>query len=304
MSRYFRVSAGKNAQFLGEALSGGWIGTGWLPNEDLTGQFPDNWRTFNAKWVPIIAEQDQVSRVAAGLAAGMTWTVGNSINVGDYVLVPTGQSTYRVARVTGDYFYDKGGDLPHRRPVAWLDIEISRDGLSDDLKRPLRSAGTVVTLGELPELDALIAGDAGPLFQVNDESVENPLSFVLERHLEDFLVSNWEHTELGAKYDIFSIDGERVGQQYPTDTGPIDVLAISKDGKEFLVIELKRGRVSDQVVGQILRYMGYINELDETKTVRGIIIGTDDDQRFRRAISMVPNIEFYKYEVNFKLTKA
>lgn len=252
----------------------------------------------------LIAEEDSSSRVAAGLAAGMTWTAGRGISVGDLVLVPTGQSTYRVARVTGDYFYVKGADLPHRRPVNWLETEIGRDDLSDDLKRPLRSVGTLVSLGEAPELDSLLGGSARPMIQVSDETVEYPLSFVLERHLEDFLEANWEHTELAKRYDIVTIDGERVGQQYPTDTGPIDVLAISKDGTEFLVIELKRGRVSDNVVGQILRYMGFINELDESKTVRGIIIGTDDDQKFRRAISMVPNLEFYKYEVNFKLKRA
>ena len=51
-----------------------------------------------------------------------------------------------------------------------------------------------------------------------------------------------------------------VGQQYPTDTGYIDILAVSKDNKELLVIELKKGRASDVVVGQIQRYMGYILE--------------------------------------------
>jgi restriction system protein len=49
-----------------------------------------------------------------------------------------------------------------------------------------------------------------------------------------------------------------VGEQYPTDTGPIDVLAESHDGTELLVVELKRGRASDSVVGQIQRYMGYV----------------------------------------------
>ena len=46
---------------------------------------------------------------------------------------------------------------------------------------------------------------------------------------EDFLVKNWKSTSLGKEYDIYSEDGELVGQQYPSDTGPIDILAISKD---------------------------------------------------------------------------
>jgi len=49
-----------------------------------------------------------------------------------------------------------------------------------------------------------------------------------------------------------------------TDTEPIDVLAPSKDGKELAVIELKRGRVSDVAIGQILRYMSFVQELDDS----------------------------------------
>ena len=79
----------------------------------------------------------------------------------------------------------------------------------------------------------------------------------MEKHLEDFLVENWASTDLGTTYDIYEEDGELVGQQYPTDTGPLDILAISKDKKRLLVVELKKGRASDVVVGQTLRYMGY-----------------------------------------------
>ena len=50
----------------------------------------------------------------------------------------------------------------------------------------------------------------------------------MEKHLEEFLVQNWVQTELGRDFDIYEEDGEQVGQQYPSDTGPMDVLAISK----------------------------------------------------------------------------
>lgn len=42
--------------------------------------------------------------------------------------------------------------------------------------------------------------------------------------------------------DLRSQIGEIVGQQLPSDTGPIDLLAVSHDGSELLVIELKKGR--------------------------------------------------------------
>ncbi len=111
---------------------------------------------------------------------------------------------------------------------------------------------------------------------------------------------------MGREFDIFEEEGEQVGQQYPTDTVPVDILAIRKDKKELLVVELKKGRASDVVVGQILRYMGYVlQELaEEGQSVKGVIIALEDDQRIRRALAMTPNIVFYRYQVSFKLLKG
>lgn len=128
----------------------------------------------------------------------------------------------------------------------------------------------------------------------------------MEEHLEEFLIQNWEQTELGKQYDIYEEEGERVGQQSLTDTGPLNILEVSKDRKTLLVVELKKGRASDAVVGQSLRYMSYVqDELAEAnQTVRGIIIALEDDQRIQRALKMTPNVEFYRYEISFKLVKG
>ena len=49
--------------------------------------------------------------------------------------------------------------------------------------------------------------------------------------------------------------------------------------------------------------MGFAQyELAEVnQTVKGVIIGLESDLRLRRALSVIPNIKFYSYEVNFKL---
>lgn len=111
---------------------------------------------------------------------------------------------------------------------------------------------------------------------------------------------------MGQNYDIFEEDGELVGQQYPSDTGPIDILAISKNKKELLVVELKKGRASDAVIGQVQRYMGYVLEelAEENQTVKGVIIALEDDLRLKRALSVTQNIDFYRYQVSFKLFKG
>jgi restriction system protein len=35
-----------------------------------------------------------------------------------------------------------------------------------------------------------------------------------------------------------------------------------------------------------------------------VIIAMEDEQGIRRALSVVPNIDFYRYEVTFKLNKG
>jgi len=72
------------------------------------------------------------------------------------------------------------------------------------------------------------------------------------------------------------------------------------------VLELKKGRASDVVVGQLLRYMGYVKEelAEEGQHVKGIIIAMEDDPRIRRALAVVPDIDFYRYQISFKLKRV
>ena len=128
-------------------------------------------------------------------------------------------------------------------------------------------------------------------------------SFLLEKHLEDYIIKNWGNIELNQNYDIHK-ENNQLCTQYQTGSGPLDILAISKDKNEFLVIELKKGRASDIVLGQIQRYMGHIKKnLAENKSVKGLIIALEDDKNLKDALSVAPNIKFMKYEVSFKLTE-
>lgn len=133
-----------------------------------------------------------------------------------------------------------------------------------------------------------------------------PSSFALEKHLEDFLVSNWQLTELGKRYDILEKSGQSIGQQYRTDTGPMDVLAISKDKTHYLVVELKRDRASDAVVGQTLRYMGWVarNLCSDQQQVKGAIVALQGDGKLENALYAVPNIDFIRYEIDFRLVEG
>jgi restriction system protein len=51
--------------------------------------------------------------------------------------------------------------------------------------------------------------------------------------------------------------------------------------------------------------MGYVKDelADKEQEVKGVIIGLDDDLKVKRALSVTNNIDFFKYEVSFKLHK-
>lgn len=308
MKNYYRVMLGKQSVHAPVCFAEGFVGADFEIPQDLTADLTDDYRVFNAKFRPVfLAGHPGKSKISAGLACGFLWMVSKGIKKGDIVLCPDGTGTYRVGEVTSDYFYVPGGVLPHRRKVSWLAATINRADMSDALKNSTGSIGTVSDVsGYAEEIEKLIGGGKLPTLVATDETVEDPVAFAMEKHLEDFLVQNWAQTDLGKDYDIYEEDGEKVGQQYPTDTGPMDVLAIRKDKSELLVVELKKGRASDAVVGQVLRYMGYVlQELAEpNQKVRGVIIALEDDQRIRRALAVTPNIDFYRYQVSFKLLKG
>lgn len=306
--KYYRVMLGRKSIHAPLCHCGGFIGGNWGFDESMVGQFGGSWSAFNEKYRPIyLANYPDKSKVAAGLACGMLWTICKGIQQNDTILSPDGEGNYFIGGVTSDYYFADGETLPHRRKVSWLSRRIPRIDMSSALQNSTGSIGTVSDISKhAEEIERLIGNDVPPAIFANDPVIEDASTFALEKHLEDFLVANWAQTDLGKNYDIFTDEGEIVGQQYPSDTGPIDILALSKDRKRLLVVELKRGRASDAVVGQIQRYMGYVaGELAEQgQSVRGAIIALEDDLRLRRALSVTTNIDFYRYQVSFKLVQG
>jgi RecB family endonuclease NucS len=76
--------------------------------------------------------------------------------------------------------------------------------------------------------------------------------------------------------------------------------------RDFVVIETKKGKESDKVVGQIQRYMGWINRnlAKNGKSVRGIIIVNEFDEWLDYAVSVNDNVQLKYYEVKFVVRDA
>jgi len=308
MTHYYRLMLGEKSIHSETCFNNNFVGTDFEIHEDLTEKLPDDWREFNKTFIPVfLNNHPDKTKIGAGLACGALWTVSKGLRKGDIVLCPDGTGVYRLGEITGDYYYEREGILPHRRPVQWHSKTIERSNMSEPLRKSTGSSGTIADItGYTNEIKTLLDSGLSRGCSLDEEIIENPTSFALEKHLEHFLVENWELTDLGKNYDIYQENGEKIGQQYLTDTGPLDILAIKKDNSEILVVELKKGRASDIVVGQILRYMGYVKEelAESSQNVRGVIIALEDCKRLKRALAVSTNIDFLRYQINFSLQKG
>jgi len=139
----------------------------------------------------------------------------------------------------------------------------------------------------------------------DDDEEEEPPAFALEAHLRDFLAANLARIGVGAgKVTLYQGDAGRVGVEYPTDVGPIDILGRSEQGT-FYIFELKLSRGADRAVGQLARYMGWVKRnLAADSEVVGVIVASSVDEKTRYAASAIPNVKLFEYEVQFRLTNV
>jgi len=135
----------------------------------------------------------------------------------------------------------------------------------------------------------------------NSTSTASQGVFYLEKQLEDFIIQNWDNTSLGKEFSLITKEGVLLSQQYRTDIGPIDILVTDKKTGGYVVIELKKNQTSDDTVGQVARYMGWVQDKLGDENVRGIIIAQSFDKKLEYALKLINRVEVYIYEVDFRL---
>jgi len=183
---------------------------------------------------------------------------------------------------------------------------------SHQLRSALRRSGW--TMQETPSEVKLIkpGADAGNKIidgvlgskDLDDPTDEEPF-FSLEYQLRDFLASNLSTITLQEKRLRLFIDPTgRDGIEFPTPVGPIDILAVDESGA-FFVFELKRANSPDRAMGQLARYMGWVQQtIGKGRKVFGVIVAKTISENLRYAVSVVPNVYLYEYEVEFHLWPA
>lgn len=145
---------------------------------------------------------------------------------------------------------------------------------------------------------------------INDEIATEEISpeeerflFPIEANLRDFLIKNLRAVK-NLNLKLFIDDQQRDGKEYPTEVGPIDILATDDKG-HFYVFELKLSKGPDRALGQILRYMGWIKKkLAMDNEVKGIIVANKIDDKLKFAVSITPNVSLYEYELKFEVKQV
>lgn len=58
MKHFNRIMLGKGGMFADQCKQEGYIGANFHINEDLTKHFPDNWKEFNKKYIPVFLKNN------------------------------------------------------------------------------------------------------------------------------------------------------------------------------------------------------------------------------------------------------
>jgi restriction system protein len=187
MKKYVRVMLGPKSIYAQQCYNGNFIGADFDIKEDLTNKLHENWKDFNAEYRPVWLEANPgKSKVAAGLACGMLWTICKGIRKGDIVLCPDGQGNYYVGEVDSDYYYKPNEILFHRRNVKWYPVVIERNAMSQELKNSSGSIGTTSDISQYAEeIERLIGGHKLPIPQLKT----HPCS-----HLKSTWKTSWFRT--------------------------------------------------------------------------------------------------------------
>jgi len=134
------------------------------------------------------------------------------------------------------------------------------------------------------------------------EDTEPPGEFAYETDLRNYLAKNLALLEPGLK--LYEDEGIH-GIEFPAGGRFIDILAVdSRNG--YVVIELKVSRGYDRVVGQLLRYMAWVekNHADPGQTVRGLIVARELSEDLILACSRVPAIALFEYALSVQVRKV
>lgn len=202
----------------------------------------------------------------------------------------------RIDNLTDRYY-------PNIIKVNWDDKKIEFD----------KQVFSFYTMYEIPEekYNNLVQGKVPEEAEekIEEQTEEEKTELYLEKYLEEIIARNFNGL-FKNQLELYEDEEGNTGQQFSIvgengrEIGRIDILAKEPKTNSYVVIELKKGRKSSKVVGQILSYMGWVKEnlCEEGQNVKGLIICKEGDERLNNALMMVSDmIDLKFYKLNLEL---
>jgi len=181
-----------------------------------------------------------------------------------------------------------------------IHYNVHNDG-TDDLLYQI-NAGTFRKYNKNIDSEPLYKDSSNAIKEVSyteDQEDVSDNEFAYEKDLQNFLAKNLNLIEDGLS--LYQED-DIPGIEFPVGGRFIDILALDKNNN-YVVIELKVSRGYDRVIGQILRYMAWIekNQIEKGQKVRGIIIAKEISEDLILACSKISDVQLFEYELSVKL---
>jgi restriction system protein len=305
--KFYRIILGKGNEYRKLAKTEGFIGIDFGVKKDLL-NIKDILNIVKNILEKIRPEQTVGGR---GKSANTFVRFIETIQNGDLVFIDNGNQGYDIFEIVGNYYYKENNLLPHRRNVSYVRT-IDKNKFPERIINSFGNVNTLTGINAIDEenmINAVLSGKTtgDKIFKeiIQDEERQ---SFIIEKDLERFIVGNWNSIKDLSGYKVYEEDGEIVGQQYDTEeVGIIDILAVNTKQKKLLIIEIKR-KTTDEVVGQILRYMGYVKKniaLELGYEVEGLIVSEKLSENHKAkidyALDLLPTIKHKSYSIKFDL---
>ena len=228
------VRGGRYGEREDESLDNGFLTIGFGLLGDLSGVSGQDGFTEVLRWLHPDAPQSKVSN-----HAGQVRSFVERIQTGDLTVMPRkGTGLLAVGIVSSEYLYRPGaGEFSHGREVSWLNTEILRDLLEEDLKRSLSADSTVfrpratgaeerlrsLAEGRVPapfgesEAPEPVTGEVEPSVNIEEYALDQIRAYV-ERNFHGHELSRL----VGA---VLEAQGFQVSVSLPGPDGGVDILA-------------------------------------------------------------------------------
>lgn len=128
----------------------------------------------------------------------------------------------------------------------------------------------------------------------SDQTSSEADAFDSEEDLQKYLAQHWDATNLGKDWKLYGN-----GHVNTREIGIIDLLAQHRHRPSWLLVELKVHKTSDEVLGQVLRYMGWVKQhlAGENDTVEGLIIASGTDPQTWYGLKCLSDVRMMCYRL-------